>query len=82
MSITATCWENNAMAYLYKAGDRVKVGDGIGKLKTGQEAIIVQGPIKVGGLSGVYVVRDDHGDEERVHCTRLSPGSSRNSHTK
>jgi len=53
--------------------DRVRVGEGIGRLKTGVEAVIVQGPITVSMVSGVYVVRADNGEEEQVHESRLSP---------
>jgi hypothetical protein len=55
-------------------GDRVRVGEGIGKLKTGVEAVIVQGPITVSMVSGVYLVRAENGEEEHVHGSRLTAG--------
>jgi len=65
-----------------KVGDRVRVGEGIGRLKTGLEAVIVQGPITVSMVSGVFVVRADNGEEEQVHVSRLRAAvSSRSSVT-
>jgi hypothetical protein len=58
-----------------RVSDRVRVGDGIGKLKTGVEAVIVQGPMTVGMISGVYIVRADNGEEEQLHESRLRPAS-------
>jgi hypothetical protein len=56
-----------------KVGDRVRVAEGIGKLKTGVEAVVVRGPKNAGTVAGVYVVRADNGAEEQVHGNRLAP---------
>jgi hypothetical protein len=55
----------------FAEGESVIVREGIGKLRTGRDATIVRGPIKVAGVSGVYIVRDDRGVEEEAHGSRL-----------
>jgi hypothetical protein len=67
------------MRYVYNAPPcHLQWPGQVGKLKTRVEAAIVQGPIKVGMVTGVYVVRADNGEEEHVHADRLTRRGRRN----
>jgi hypothetical protein len=60
-----------------KPGTKVVVGEGIGPLKAGETATVVEGPKRMQGISNVCTIENAKGHREDVHESRLkvSPSS-------